>query len=138
MYPLFPFRAFVLPLQRVNVRTLNTTSPFLTCFVLPLQEFVGMYSNLDVPPLSGHAGISPTTQMGAILYKIIHRSRGRQDAIDFVTIAIPSLRSLQVLPPHQNKDNATALSFFVGNGLETKQRQNKKANRRVRFLGWLG
>jgi hypothetical protein len=38
----------------------------------------------------------------------------------------------------QNKDNATALSFFVGNGLETKQRQNKKANRRVRFLGWLG
>ncbi len=53
-------------------------------------------------------------------------------------LAIPSLRSLQVLPPHQNKDNATALSFFVGNGLETKQRQNKKANRRVRFLGWLG
>ena len=31
MRPLFPFRAFVLPLQMVNVRTLNTTSPFLTC-----------------------------------------------------------------------------------------------------------
>ena len=31
MRPLFPFRAFVLPLQGVNVRTLNTTSPFLTC-----------------------------------------------------------------------------------------------------------
>ena len=35
-----------------------------------------MYSKLDVPPLSGHAGISPTTQIGAILYKIIRRSRG--------------------------------------------------------------
>ena len=31
MCPLFPFRAFVRPLQRVNVRTLNTTSPSLTC-----------------------------------------------------------------------------------------------------------
>ena len=35
-----------------------------------------MYPKLDEPPLSGHAGISPTTQLGTILYKIIRRSRG--------------------------------------------------------------
>ena len=39
------------------------------------------------PPLSGHAGISPTTQLGTILYKIIRRSWGNTDAIDFVAIA---------------------------------------------------
>ena len=49
--------------------------------VLPLQEFVGMYSNLDVPPLFGPAGISPTTQLGTNLYKIIRRSRGRHSAL---------------------------------------------------------
>ena len=31
----------------------------------------------------------------SFLYKSTHRSRGRQDAIDFVTIALPSLRSLR-------------------------------------------
>ena len=51
------------------------------CFVLPLQELNGVYSKLYVPPLSGHAGISPTTQLGAILYKIIHCSWGRQSAL---------------------------------------------------------
>ena len=40
--PLFPFRAFVLPLQELN----------------------GVNSKLDAPPLSGHAGISPATQIG--------------------------------------------------------------------------
>ena len=40
-----------------------------------------MYPKLDEPPLSGHAGISPTTQLGAILYKIIRRSWGRQSAL---------------------------------------------------------
>ena len=40
-----------------------------------------MNSKLDVPPLSGHAGISPATQIVAILYKIIRRSRGRQSAL---------------------------------------------------------
>ena len=40
-----------------------------------------MYPKLDAPPLSGHAGISPATQIGAILYKIIRRSRGRQSAL---------------------------------------------------------
>ena len=64
-------------------------------FRIKTIEFFVVYPKLDVPPLYGHAGISPTTQIGAILYKIIHRSRGRQDAIDFVTIAIPSLRSLR-------------------------------------------
>ena len=49
--------------------------------ILPLQGVSGMYYKLDVPPLSGHAGISPTTQLGAILYKIIRRSRGRQSAL---------------------------------------------------------
>ena len=48
---------------------------------VPLQELNGVYSKLDVPPLSGHAGISPTTQIGTILYKIIRRSRGRQSAL---------------------------------------------------------
>ena len=33
-----------------------------------------MYPKLDETPLSGHAGISPTTQLGVILYKIIRRS----------------------------------------------------------------
>ena len=61
--------------------TLNVISPFLTCVVLPLQEFGSVYSKLDVPPLSGHAGISPTTQLGAILYKIICRSWGRRSAL---------------------------------------------------------
>ena len=55
-------------------------TPF-RAFVLPLQECCVVYSKLDEPPLSGHAGISPTTQLGAILYKIIHRSRGRQSAL---------------------------------------------------------
>ena len=55
-------------------------TPFLAQF-LPLQKYSGVNSKLDVPPLSGHAGISPTTQLGAILYKIIHRSRGRQSAL---------------------------------------------------------
>ena len=55
-------------------------TPFLAQF-LPLQKFNGVYSKLDAPPLSGHAGISPTTQLGAILYKIIRRSRGRQSAL---------------------------------------------------------
>ena len=78
---------------------------------------------IEVPPLSGprryvHFGVCaaqsasfalattrppdgllnasrPTTQLRTILYKIIRRSRGRQDAIDFVTIALPSLRSLR-------------------------------------------
>ena len=52
----------------------------LVLYVLPLQEFVGMYSNLDVSPLS-LSGFSPTTQIGAVLYKIIRRSRGRQSAL---------------------------------------------------------
>ncbi len=47
----------------------------------PLLELNGVNSKLDVPPLSGHAGISPTTQLGTILYKIILRSRGRQSAL---------------------------------------------------------
>ena len=55
-------------------------------YVLPLQEFVGMYSNLDVLPLSGHAGISPTTQIRTILYKIIRRSWGRQSALAYTSI----------------------------------------------------
>ena len=50
-------------------------SPFLTCFVRPLQELNGVNSKLDVPPLS-LSGFSPTTQIGTILYKIIRRSRG--------------------------------------------------------------
>ena len=49
-------------------RTQIAISPFLTCFVLPLQELNGVYSKLDVPPLS-LSGFSPTTQIGAILYK---------------------------------------------------------------------
>jgi hypothetical protein len=40
----------------------------------------GVYPKLDVPPLS-LSGFSPTTQLGAILYKIIRRSRGRQSAL---------------------------------------------------------
>jgi len=51
----------------------------LVLYVLPLQELNGVYSKTDVPPLSGHAGISPTTQLGTILYKNIHRSRGRHE-----------------------------------------------------------
>ena len=31
--------------------------------ILPLQELSGVNSKLDVPPLSGHAGISPATQI---------------------------------------------------------------------------
>ena len=50
------------------------------CFVRPLQELNGVYSKIDVPPLS-LSGFSPTTQIGAILYKIIRRSRGRQSAL---------------------------------------------------------
>ena len=78
---------------------------------------------IEVPPLSGprryvHFGVCeaqsasfalattrppdgllnasrPTTQLRTILYKSTRRSRGRQDAIDFVTIALPSLRSLR-------------------------------------------
>ena len=38
----------------------------------------GVYPKLDVPPLS-LSGFSPTTQIGAILYKIIRRSRGRHE-----------------------------------------------------------
>lgn len=52
-----------------------------TCFARPLQKVNGVYSKLDVPPLSGHAGISPATQLGTILYKNIRRSRGRQSAL---------------------------------------------------------
>ena len=48
--------------------------------VLPLQEWGGVYPKLDVPPLS-LSGFSPTTQIGAILYKIIRRSWGRQSAL---------------------------------------------------------
>ena len=51
------------------------------CFFLPLQGLFAVYPKLDEPPLSGHAGISPTTQLGTILYKIILRSRGRQSAL---------------------------------------------------------
>ena len=78
---------------------------------------------IEVPPLSGprryvHFGVCapqsasfalattrppdgllnasrPTTQLRTILYKSTRRSRGRQDAIDFVAIALPSLRSLR-------------------------------------------
>ena len=59
---------------------INAISPFLTCFVRPLQELNGVNSKLDVPPLS-LSGFSPTTQIGTILYKIIRRSRGRQSAL---------------------------------------------------------
>ena len=41
----------------------------IKCVVTPL--------NL-IPPLSGHAGISPTTRIRTFLYKSEHRSRGRQ------------------------------------------------------------
>ena len=58
----------------------NVPLPHVFCF-LPLQEFGSVYPKLDEPPLSGHAGISPTTQLGTILYKIIRRSRGRQSAL---------------------------------------------------------
>ena len=51
------------------------------CVFRPLQEWGGVNSKIDEPPLSGHAGISPTTQLGTILYKIIRRSRGRQSAL---------------------------------------------------------
>ena len=50
-------------------------------FRIKTIEFFVVYLKLDAPPLSGHAGISPTTQIGAILYKIIRRSRGRQSAL---------------------------------------------------------
>ena len=53
---------------------------FNKCFGLPLQEFCVVYPKLDEPPLS-LSGFSPTTQIGAILYKIIRRSRGRQSAL---------------------------------------------------------
>ena len=45
------------------------------------QGLNGVYPKIDVPPLSGHAGISPTTQIGTILYKIICRLWGRQSAL---------------------------------------------------------
>ena len=35
--------------KSLSACTLNETSPFLTCFVLPLQEFVGMYSKCNFP-----------------------------------------------------------------------------------------
>ena len=38
-------------------------TPF-RAFVLPLQEYSGVNTKLNVPPLSGHAGISPATQIG--------------------------------------------------------------------------
>ena len=44
------------------------------------QGLNGVYPKIDVPPLS-LSGFSPTTQIGAVLYKIIHRSRGRQSAL---------------------------------------------------------
>ena len=50
------------------------------------QGLNGVYPKIDVPPLS-LSGFSPTTQLGAVLYKIIRRSRGNTDAIDFVAIA---------------------------------------------------
>ena len=50
-------------------------------FRIKTIEFFVVYLKLDVPPLSGHAGISPTTQIRIILYKIIRRSRGRQSAL---------------------------------------------------------
>ena len=50
-------------------------------FRIKTIEFFVVYPKLDVPPLSGHAGISPTTQLGTNLYKNIHRSRGRQSAL---------------------------------------------------------
>ena len=37
--------------------------PSSRVLILPLQEGDGVNSNLDVPPLSGHAGISPATQI---------------------------------------------------------------------------
>ena len=45
-----------------------------------LKNRTGVYPKIDVPPLS-LSGFSPTTQLGAILYKIIRRSRGRQSAL---------------------------------------------------------
>ena len=50
-------------------------------FRIKTIEFFVVYPKLDVPPLSGHAGISPTTQIRTILYKIIRRSWGRQSAL---------------------------------------------------------
>ena len=47
---------------------------------LPIQELNDVHPKLDVPPLS-LSGFSPATQLGAILYKIIRRSRGRQSAL---------------------------------------------------------
>ena len=44
------------------------------------QGLNGVYPKIDVPPLS-LSGFSPTTQLGAVLYKIIRRSRGRQSAL---------------------------------------------------------
>ena len=48
-------------------------------FRIKTIEFFVVYPKLDVPPLSGHAGISPTTQIRTILYKIIRRSWGRHE-----------------------------------------------------------
>ena len=88
---------------------------------------------IEVPPLSGprryvHFGVCeaqsasfalattrppdgllnasrPTTQLRTILYKFIRRSRGRQDAIDFVAIA----SSLQATNGRQALDNTNRL-----------------------------
>ena len=52
----------------------------LSCFMFFLYKSGCVYSKIDVPPLS-LTGFSPATQIRAILYKIIRRSRGRQSAL---------------------------------------------------------
>ena len=70
-----------MPVSKRKTHSIECVFLFVTnVFCSSLQGVNGVYSKLDVPPLS-LSGFSPTTQIGAILYKIIRRSRGRQSAL---------------------------------------------------------
>ena len=77
------------PYLKCNITPSLRAFPYITKLQFPPSSRVlfflykgvnGVYPKLDVPPLS-LSGFSPTTQLGAILYKIIRRSRGRQSAL---------------------------------------------------------
>ena len=74
-----------------------SSSQYRGFFICPLKKWTFSTLNRCAPSFRTTPVFLPPLKPTSFLYKSNRCSRGRQDAIDFVTIALPSLRSLRHL-----------------------------------------
>ena len=72
-----------------------SSSQYRGFFICPLKKWTFSTLNRCAPSFRTTPVFLPPLKPTSFLYKSNRCSRGRQDAIDFVTIALPSLRSLR-------------------------------------------